>query len=193
MGQESYNLAQGNCFYSLHFTIKTQKANNFIKQVCDLPFVFFSDPELTPILGGTLVAACYGCEQNRDVVQQELSTEMLLALLRSCRQGLPCARPPSLILDAPLLSDHTTHVNQIALDQQKRVDGRAGFSSGVKGTRSKIQHSGKLRTGDDLAFKQNQPSLRNLSSTFMLHSKLPSLLLDKTEEFFLAGIPIDLA
>ncbi|KAJ4713125.1 S phase cyclin A-associated in the endoplasmic reticulum [Melia azedarach] len=65
------------------------KSPTILHKVCDLPFVFFSDPELMPVLAGTLVAACYGCEQNKAVVQQELSMDMLVSLLRSCRNVLP--------------------------------------------------------------------------------------------------------
>lgn len=60
--------------------------------MCDLPFAFFSDPKLTPILIGTLLAVCYGSEINRDVVQQELSMDMLLAFLKSLKMGL--IQPP---------------------------------------------------------------------------------------------------
>jgi hypothetical protein len=55
--------------------------------VCDLPFAFFSDPELMPILAAALVAVCYGCDQNRSVVQQEISTDMLRSLLKSCHMS----------------------------------------------------------------------------------------------------------
>ncbi|KAK0586124.1 hypothetical protein LWI29_001465 [Acer saccharum] len=68
------------------------KSPTILHKICDLPFVFFSDPELMPILAGTLVAACYACEQNKGVVQQELSMDMLLSLLRSCRNVLPAVR-----------------------------------------------------------------------------------------------------
>ncbi|KAF2312836.1 hypothetical protein GH714_040886 [Hevea brasiliensis] len=61
------------------------KSPTILHKVCDLPFVFFSDPELMPVLGGMLVAACYGCEQNKSVVLQELSMDMLLSLLMSCK------------------------------------------------------------------------------------------------------------
>ncbi|XP_057869266.1 uncharacterized protein LOC131076214 isoform X1 [Cryptomeria japonica] len=64
------------------------KSPTILHKICDLPFAFFSDPQLTPVLVGTLLAVCYGCEQNRDVVQQELSMDMLLVLLKSSKQDL---------------------------------------------------------------------------------------------------------
>ncbi|CAA2977538.1 Hypothetical predicted protein [Olea europaea subsp. europaea] len=63
------------------------KSPTILHKVCDLPFVFFSDPELMPILAGTLVATSFGCEQNKDVIQQELSVDMLLSLLKSCKNS----------------------------------------------------------------------------------------------------------
>eukprot|EP01018_Ginkgo_biloba_P024852 Gb_27228 [translate_table: standard] len=71
------------------------KSPTILHKICDLPFAFFSDPQLTPVLVGTLLAVCYGCEQNRDVVQQELSMEMLLVLMKSSKQrfdGSPDSR-----------------------------------------------------------------------------------------------------
>jgi len=57
-------------------------------QMCDLPFAFFSDPKLTPVLIVTLLAVCYGSERNRDVVQQELSMDMLLTFLKRSREKI---------------------------------------------------------------------------------------------------------
>ncbi|MCO5595815.1 hypothetical protein L7F22_049865 [Adiantum nelumboides] len=61
------------------------KSPTSLHKICDLPFAFFSDPSLMPALVGTLLAVCYGSEQNRDVVREELSMEMLLSLLKSSR------------------------------------------------------------------------------------------------------------
>lgn len=62
--------------------------------MCDLPFAFFSDPKLTPILTGTLLSVCYGSERNRDVVQQELSMDMLLSFLKNSKQEA-ASNPPT--------------------------------------------------------------------------------------------------
>lgn len=171
------------------------------EQVCDLPFVFFSDPELTPILAGTLVAACYGCEQNRDVVQQELSMEMLLTLLRSCRQELQRSRPAPLLLDsqmadAPGRGNHAAEYRRPPGDLPSRSNGRgaqaaparAVSASNARISRLRNHRDGRLRTCDDWALKHNLPA-SGVASSFMLHSRLPSILIDKAEEFFLAGIP----
>ncbi|KDO54573.1 hypothetical protein CISIN_1g0362002mg, partial [Citrus sinensis] len=88
-----------------------------LHKVCDLPFVFFSDPGLMPILAGTLVAACYGCEQNKGVVQQELSMDMLLSLLKSCRNVLPVTQPNSTLEN--LSVDDSSECNQQSSESRK--------------------------------------------------------------------------
>lgn len=56
--------------------------------MCNLPFAFFSNSKLTPILIGTILAVCYGSEINRDIVQQQLSLEILLTFLKSSKTSL---------------------------------------------------------------------------------------------------------
>ena len=74
----------GLCSFSLKHRTSSLRKVKLISAywICDLPFSFFNDPQLTPVLVGTLLAVCYGCEQNRNVVQQELSMDMLLVLLK---------------------------------------------------------------------------------------------------------------
>ncbi|XP_008792749.2 S phase cyclin A-associated protein in the endoplasmic reticulum-like isoform X1 [Phoenix dactylifera] len=168
-----------------------------LHKVCDLPFVFFSDPELTPILAGTLVAACYGCDQNRGVVQQELSTEMLLSLLKSCRQGLLSVQSDSLPQDGNAASD-PSEGNQTVAEARKpqseipvrsnRRSARALLGKGsvsassIRVSKTKIQ---KTKTCDEWALKHNLPA-SEASSTFMLHRRFSSSFLDKAEQFFSA-------
>lgn len=162
--------------------------------MCDLPFVFFSDPELMPILATALIAVCYGCDQNRSVVQQEISTEMLRSLIKSCKTpGL--AASDSILLDGwgtNSSSDNT----QILLDtrnpqgdisiRSNRKSARPVLGKGVSGvirlSRNKGQRDGRgARIGDDGPLKQRAGET---SSNFMLHRKIPASFLDKAEEFF---------
>ncbi|CAM8975381.1 unnamed protein product [Rhodiola kirilowii] len=80
------------------------KSPTILHKVCDLPFVFFSDPKLMPVLAGTLIASCFGCEQNKVIVQLELSMDMVISLLRSCKNGLPEAQGHAISM-AKLVSD----------------------------------------------------------------------------------------
>lgn len=181
------------------------KSPTILHKVCDLPFVFFSDPELTPILAGTLIAACYGCDQNRGVVQQELSIDMLLSLLKSCRQGLLSLHTDSSPPDNSVPNDISDVNSQLVLEAKKpyqvdlsirsnrrnnRVLGRGGASSGgTKGVKVKSQRDNNRgsKTCDEWAQKHSLPA-SEASSTFMLHRRLPGSFLDKAEEFFSAAV-----
>ncbi|KAF5188640.1 S phase cyclin a-associated protein in the endoplasmic reticulum, partial [Thalictrum thalictroides] len=179
------------------------KSPTILHKVCDLPFVFFSDPELMPILAGTLVSACYGSEQNRDVVQQELSTDMLLSLVGSCRNGsLANSIPPnnSIIGDLCYGSQSSNEPKK----SQAEVAARYGRCN-PKGTRLSIVKGVALgnnarvtksrnprdvkatKTCEQWALKHNLPASES-SSTFMLHSRFPISFMDRAEEFFSAGI-----
>ncbi|WOL01711.1 hypothetical protein Cni_G10428 [Canna indica] len=174
------------------------KSPTILHKVCDLPFVFFSDPDLTPILAGTLVAACYGCDQNKGIVLQELSTDMLLSLLKSCKQKLLLVQPDSLQPSFSMSND-TTDSNQMASDAKKssgdihlrsnrkntqHLSGKALSSSTTKINKSKSQRDCRgTRTFDEWIFKHNL-SKTEASSSFMLHWRFPISFLDKAEEFF---------
>ncbi|KAI3976766.1 hypothetical protein MKX01_008624 [Papaver californicum] len=184
------------------------KSPTILHKVCDLPFMFFSDPELMPILAGTLVAACYGCEQNKDVVQQELSVDMLLSLLKSCKNGL-CALQSdlSLPLDNNSTADDLCEVSHQSGPEPKRFQGEFSaarssrynsrnirlLSSGKAGpvgsssrggkTRNQKDNSKQTKTCEEWAVKHNLPAAET-SSSFMLHSRFPSAFIDKAEEFF---------
>ncbi|KAH9778018.1 SCAPER N domain-containing protein [Citrus sinensis] len=175
-----------------------------LHKVCDLPFVFFSDPGLMPILAGTLVAACYGCEQNKGVVQQELSMDMLLSLLKSCRNVLPVTQPNSTLEN--LSVDDSSECNQQSSESRKsqgdsflkssRYNGKSARLSLGKGSAlGNSMRIGKMRnqrdskgtkTCEDMTPKRNP-------QTLMLHSRFPSRFIDKAEQFFSAEITNDLS
>ncbi|PRQ16273.1 putative S phase cyclin A-associated protein in the endoplasmic reticulum [Rosa chinensis] len=159
------------------------KSPTIIHKVCDLPFVFFSDPELMPVLAGTLVAACYGCEQNKGVVQQEMSTDMLLSLLQSCRNVLPAVRSNSKLDsgpadDVPLRSGRNSTKNS-------RVSSGKGVASGNSmriGKMRSHRESKTIRSYEELAPKQILPSTDTAS--MMLHCRFPNSFIDRAENFF---------
>lgn len=165
-----------------------------LHKVCDLPFVFFSDPELMPLLAGTLVAACYGCEQNKFMVQQELSVDMLLSLLRSCRNAAPATQLNSNFDNIP--TDESIGSNQSGILKHNRSNGkgtRASFGkSGALGNGTKSSRTRSLRDGkatkntDEAVPKYKQFSSETSHS--MLHCRFPHSFLDKVEQFFSADI-----
>ncbi|KAG5536525.1 hypothetical protein RHGRI_024078 [Rhododendron griersonianum] len=171
---------------------------SFTRFVCDLPFVFFSDPELMPILAGTLVAACFGCEQNKGVVQQELSTDMLISLLRSCRNGLP-NNPPT---ESPSECNHLGSESRKLLVQGEMPlrssrynvkstlisSGKGGSASGISFRTTKMRNqkdSRALKLSEEMSVKKSQ-SPSETSSTSMLHSRFSGSFIDRAEQFFVA-------
>lgn len=172
------------------------KSPTILHKVCDLPFVFFSDPELMPILAGTLVAACYRCDQNMSVVQQELSMDMLLSLLTSCRKNLE--NPPA---DDSVVCNH----NQLGSESRKlqvetplrssRYNARGtrvSLGKGGGGGSGNSTRTGKMRNQreskatkicEELGLKNNLET----PSTLMLHSRFPGSFIDIAEQFFSAG------
>ncbi|KAF9593065.1 hypothetical protein IFM89_020072 [Coptis chinensis] len=182
------------------------KSPTILHKVCDLPFVFFSDTELMPILAGTLVSACYGCEQNKGVVQQELSTEMLLSLVGSCRSGSLATIAPA---DNTMTSD-LCEGSQLSNEPRKfqvEVPVRSGrcipkstrlslVKGGASGSNARVtkvrnQRDVKVtcatKTSEQWLLKHNLPAAE-ASSTFMLHSRFPVSFVDRAEEFFSAGV-----
>lgn len=159
-----------------------------------------------PFLAATLVAACYGCEQNKFVVQQELSVDMLLSLLRSCKNASSPSQLSS-ALDSSPGADESTEQNQLGSDFRKPqvdVSGKYSRNNG-KGPRVSLGKSGalanNLKTGKTRSQRDNKvtrnyeeaASKHNLSipetSSLMLHSRFPNSFIDKVELFFSAEIP----
>jgi hypothetical protein len=47
-----------------------------LQQLCNLPFQYFSNPSLSCLLFPTLLACCSGNQQNRDILEQEVSYQV---------------------------------------------------------------------------------------------------------------------
>ncbi|XP_063241085.1 S phase cyclin A-associated protein in the endoplasmic reticulum isoform X2 [Bacillus rossius redtenbacheri] len=57
-----------------------------LQQLCNLPFPYFSQPELSALLFPTLLACCCGNHENRAILEQEVSYQLLLDF-RGSEQG----------------------------------------------------------------------------------------------------------
>ncbi|KAJ6697136.1 hypothetical protein OIU85_003491 [Salix viminalis] len=176
----------------------------FTRQICDLPFVFFSDTELIPVLAGALVAACYGCEQNKCVVQQELSMDMLVSLLRSCRNVLPAMRSNPIVKNLPTEDPNESNQQISELKRSSQGDilqrsnrynsrslrvsmGKTGtFGNNIRGGKMRCQRDGKTtKTSEEMALKYNPVAPQ---TSMMLHCRFPGSFMDRAEQFFTAGM-----
>lgn len=197
--------------HSNQAVLRWGKSPTILHKVCDLPFAFFSDPELMPVLAGTLLAACYGCEQNKAVVQQELSMDMLLSLLRSCRNILSTAQPNS--TPESTLAEDSNEPNQQQQQQQLQQgsDSRKpqwdvsmrssrystrnmrltlgkgpGLGNSLRLSKNRSQRDIKAAKGsEEIVMKQNHHHPVSESSV-MLHYRFPCGFIDRAEQFFSA-------
>ncbi|KAK3000329.1 hypothetical protein RJ639_022444, partial [Escallonia herrerae] len=178
------------------------KSPTILHKVCDLPFVFFSDPVLMPVLAATLVAACFECERNKGVVQQELSLDMLLSLLKSCRNGLPGLHSRLTLENNS--ADESTESNQLVQEYRKlhgdipqRVNRhnlrsshpsvRASAPGNSRTVKMRNQKESKaVRPCDEMALKHSLTASET-SYSLMLHYRFPGSFLDKAEHFFSAN------
>ncbi|KAJ6765146.1 S PHASE CYCLIN A-ASSOCIATED PROTEIN IN THE ENDOPLASMIC RETICULUM [Salix koriyanagi] len=180
------------------------KSPTILHKICDLPFVFFSDTELIPVLAGALVAACYGCEQNKCVVQQELSMDMLVSLLRSCRNVLPAMRSNPIIENLPTEDPNESNQQISELKRSSQGDilqrsnrynsrslrvsmGKTGtFGNNIRGGKIRCQRDGKTtKTSEEMALKYNPVAPQ---TSMMLHCRFPGSFMDRAEQFFTAGM-----
>ncbi|KAF8655749.1 hypothetical protein HU200_060906 [Digitaria exilis] len=130
--------------------------------------------------------------KNRSVVQQEISTDMLRSLLKSCQtSGL--TSPDYIAVDGSgnnssdntqSLLDNRNSQGDIPIRSTRKI-GRPVVgkcvSGGIRFNRNKVQKDNRGRGIDDGALK---PRAGEASSNFMLHRKIPASFLDRAEEFF---------
>ncbi|XP_057995374.1 uncharacterized protein LOC110656896 [Hevea brasiliensis] len=179
------------------------KSPTILHKVYDLPFVFFSDPELMSVLGGMLVAACYGCEQNRSVVLQELSMDMILSLLTSCKSVSQAVGANQTMENLPIKDsgesnrqnselkkshgDIPSRSNRYNTKSTRVSLGKATvLGNGVKSGKMRSHRDSKAtKIGEEMALKHSPLAPE---TSLMLHSRFPSSFLDRVEQFFSAGI-----
>ncbi|XP_051116800.1 uncharacterized protein LOC127241682 isoform X2 [Andrographis paniculata] len=169
------------------------KSPTILHKVCDLPFVFFSDPELMPVLASTLVAASYGCEQNKAVIQQELSIDMFLQCLKSCKTihaTDDSGESKQMAPDKKVLADASQKSNRNLLKTTRPIAQRGG-GQGANGRSVKIRNQrdgkgAKLSGGEDVLFGTAQSASETM--TLMLHCRFPVSFIDRAEQFFTAEI-----
>ncbi|CAI9111967.1 OLC1v1012323C1 [Oldenlandia corymbosa var. corymbosa] len=174
------------------------KSPTILHKVCDLPFDFFSDPELMPVLAGTVIAACFGCEQNKKVVLQELSADMLLSLIKSYRNNMPPVQSISALDNPP--PDEAGEPNQSSAEPRKtqvenpnsqkshRHSTRNSRSlpqrsAGANGSKIKMRNQRENKIGK-LSEEMVPKSTQFETSALMLHCSFPGTFIDRAEQFF---------
>lgn len=145
-----------------------------------------------PVLAGTLIASCYGCEQNKVVVQLELSVDMVISLLRSCKNGLPETQARS-NSTTKLVSDDSQKLQVDNLLKSSRNSTKnSRLSLGKSSPLISSSRIGKLRNqkeaktfkiSEDSNQKQKSPP-REKCTPLMLHRRFPDSFLETAEEFF---------
>ena len=61
----------------LQSVIQSGQPPSVLQQLCQLPFQYFCDPRLSAVLLPSLIASCYQCQDNRVILEQELSASIL--------------------------------------------------------------------------------------------------------------------
>lgn len=57
--------------------VQTGRPPTLLQHLCSLPFQYFSDPRLRNVLFPTLIAACFQNEENKKIIEQEVSCALL--------------------------------------------------------------------------------------------------------------------
>ncbi|XP_028408191.1 S phase cyclin A-associated protein in the endoplasmic reticulum-like isoform X2 [Dendronephthya gigantea] len=57
--------------------VQSGRPPTLLQKLCSLPFQYFSNPRLRNILFPTLICSCYQNEQNKDILEQEVSCALL--------------------------------------------------------------------------------------------------------------------
>lgn len=149
-----------------------------------------------PVLAGTLVAASYGCEQNKAIIQQELSMDMLLPSLRSCKNNMSSNHAIS-TQNGPSADDSPESnqtgserkvqekLNRNYLKNTRVLSQRGGFVAGnIRTLKARNQRESKVAKLSE----EVHPQSASETSTLMLHCRFPVSFIDKAEQFFAAEV-----
>ncbi|EPS65205.1 hypothetical protein M569_09575, partial [Genlisea aurea] len=160
--------------------------------VCDLPFGFFTNPQLMPVLASTLVAASYGCEQNKAVILQELSLDMLVQSLRTCKTTALEDSTETETMNQIIGSDAKSppavnNNNRKSSSSSARVFPSRSGNSSVRTTKQRRE------TKFSVVGKCNDPEIgrfENYSPKMLHFIRFPVGFIDKVEQFFASEICI---
>lgn len=158
-----------------------------------------------PVIAGTLIAACYGCEQNKAVVLQEISIDMLLPLLRSCRDfllvrvnsnvengrtddSIECSSNVSFeSLKSQFDPSSRPSRQSVRNSRLSSICKGGAFGYSMKVAKLRSQRDEKVNKGyEEMSIKHY---IASEQSSIMLHSRFPVSLINRVEHFFSIGLP----
>lgn len=59
------------------------RSPTLLQRLCSLPIQYFTDPRCKQVLMPTLISICYDNHPNKDILEKEMSTQMVVAFIRS--------------------------------------------------------------------------------------------------------------
>ncbi|KAG7323992.1 hypothetical protein KOW79_012008 [Hemibagrus wyckioides] len=76
--------------------VQSGRQPSVLQKLCQLPFQYFSHPHLIKVLFPSLISACYNNQQNKVMLQQEMSCVLLATFIQDCAscENQPASRPP---------------------------------------------------------------------------------------------------
>ncbi|GAA6079715.1 S phase cyclin A-associated protein in the endoplasmic reticulum isoform X1, partial [Tachysurus ichikawai] len=64
--------------------VQSGRQPSVLQKLCLLPFQYFSHPHLIKVLFPSLISACYNNQQNKVMLQQEMSCVLLATFIQDC-------------------------------------------------------------------------------------------------------------
>ncbi|XP_031420317.1 S phase cyclin A-associated protein in the endoplasmic reticulum isoform X2 [Clupea harengus] len=64
--------------------VQSGRQPSVLQKLCQLPFQYFSHPRLIKVLFPSLICACYNNQQNKVILQQEMSCALLATFIQDC-------------------------------------------------------------------------------------------------------------
>lgn len=64
--------------------VQSGRQPSVLQKLCQLPFQYFSHPHLIKVLFPSLISACYNNQQNKVILQQEMSCVLLATFIQVC-------------------------------------------------------------------------------------------------------------
>lgn len=79
--------------FSVQVIVQSGRHPTVLQKLCQLPFQYFSDPQLIKVLFPSLIAACFNSRQNKTILEHEMSCVLLATFIQvpsvSCLPSWP--------------------------------------------------------------------------------------------------------